>query len=69
MAERLGNVLYWFGSGVSLIVGCGTLLAISYQYFEKGDDEIALIILMFGAPICIGSWLFGRVCRYVLAGR
>jgi hypothetical protein len=66
MVERLGNVLYWAASIVaSLLIGFAVWGF--NQNFGQGqqDHPFQWMALILGAII----WLFGRACRYVLAGR
>lgn len=63
MIGRLANVLYWAGCGVAAVFAlCVAMVAIS-----PGSDAV-----LYGAvyAFCgVAAWLFGRACRYVLAGR
>ena len=64
MLERLGNVLYWVATGVAVIaLGFGIALAIQPNAYNPTG------LVLFGAAIGLVVWLFGRACRYILAGR
>jgi hypothetical protein len=79
VAARLGNVLYWIATAFAIL-----FLALAIYgylenpkrppfpyvwyvfrdpYFDAAIPEIAMSIL------AVMSYAFGRVCRYVLAGR
>lgn len=67
--EHLGNVLYWGCSSIAVLFALafpGTLIEAL-----RNEHESAEIIFAVGIPLLISAllfWLFGRVCRYVLAG-
>jgi hypothetical protein len=62
MAAKLGNILYWLGCVVAVL-----LFAVgAFVWFNRthpGDLVTTLILIGLGAIV----WLVGRVCRYVLA--
>lgn len=63
MVARLGDVLYWALSGLSgLIVIFGAFANLK----SHPPDWETFLIAVAGAFLV---WLFGRACRYVLAGR
>lgn len=68
--SRLGNVLYWGGSiiAVLLIVGgiAGFIIGISNG---KNDGELFLIVTLYLFAPAIAIWLLGRAARYVLSGK
>jgi hypothetical protein len=59
MAARLGDVLYWIACVVATTVGGFAAYALT---FPGGEPSVI-------ATIAGAIWLFGRGCRYVLAGR
>ncbi|KAA0583359.1 hypothetical protein FZ983_01715 [Azospirillum sp. B21] len=62
MIARLGNVLYWAGCGIAvLILIFAALLATE---LESGQRWNALSV----ALMAVAPWLLGLACRYVLAG-
>jgi hypothetical protein len=66
MIVRLGNVLYWFGCGVAvLILVIGVLQLITEGSTRSG--EIWIVIGFIIAALIV--WLIGRSCRYVLSGK
>ena len=68
MSARLGNVLYWLGCIVT--VPCAIWVIVNAWVLTSGSSvpgENARQILIAGS-VGIGAWLFGRACRYVLAG-
>lgn len=65
MAARLGDVLYWVGC--ALAAGCLALFA--WLGVDDPRPETRTIAFAVGAGGALMIWLFGRACRYVLAGR
>jgi hypothetical protein len=62
MIERLGNVLYWLGCGLAvLLAGLAILMA-------WNAPEPVLAAIFFGVPAVV-SWLIGCASLYILAGR
>lgn len=70
MIERLANVLYWGFSGIAILILCfaAYLLVFATNWESAGLENLAFIMGFFAAA-AVGSWLIGRACRYVLAGR
>jgi hypothetical protein len=64
MIGRLGNVLYWAGCGFALVFAVGGLTAA----INEKDIVFRLTLLATGIVAALIAWLFGRACRYVLAG-
>lgn len=62
MLGRFGNVLYWTFSGLAALLAYGA--AFNY-FFADGEKDLAIIFSILSAL----AWLFGRACRYVLAGK
>jgi hypothetical protein len=64
---RLGNVLYWTGNCAAILLaslgGIGFIIALMNK---AGEGMILSPILVVFA---VFTWLFGRACLYVLAGR
>jgi len=67
MAARFGNVLYWMANTVAVfmlvsgaIIGSAVLMHPSFGSHNA---------MLFPFAIAFGTWLFGRACLYVLAGR
>ena len=62
MLARLGNVLYWTGCllGILLVVAAVAL------YSDAPMDRLHSAIYI---GLAVVVWLIGRACRYVLAGR
>jgi hypothetical protein len=66
MVARLGNVLYWIGCGVAvLLVASGIMLWVGEGYTRSDHGIPGLIGFAVMAVLC---WLIGRACRYVLSG-
>ena len=63
MIGRLGQVLYWgfTGFGAILVLIAGLVL-----YMGNSDAPVVATVCAFAAGL---SWLIGRACLYVLAGR
>jgi hypothetical protein len=64
MLARLGDVLYWAACGLAVLF---LLLSASVVVFGEGDSRTFGIT--WTAVLGVLVWLFGRACRYVLAGR
>jgi hypothetical protein len=64
MAERIGNVLYWLGCIIAVLVsGLGIFLYV-VEGHGRSDGLIMLIIFLVLATV---PWLIGRAFRYVLS--
>jgi hypothetical protein len=65
MAERIGNIVYWFCSivaAISLAIG----ISVWFLNFREGTE--AYSILAVSSMVAFLVWIFGRAIRYVLAG-
>jgi hypothetical protein len=64
MLARLGDVLYWAGCllGILLVVA-----AVALYNVGTGGDKVVIPPILIGFAVVV--WLIGRACRYVLAGR
>ena len=62
MLARLGNVLYWTGCLLGIL-----LVAAAVAFL--GTIKPAEIVLVSAFLLGLGVWLIGWACRYVLAGR
>jgi hypothetical protein len=59
-AQRLGDVLYWFGCGIAVVaLGSGVYVFI--------DTNASGLLIVFGVAAVV-IWLIGRAFRYVLSG-
>jgi hypothetical protein len=65
MAARLGDVLYWAGSTIALLL---VAFGLGLAGIEKSSEAQLWILGIFGV-LAVITWLLGRACRYVLAGR
>jgi hypothetical protein len=61
MLARLGDVLYWVGCLLAVL-----LVAAAIAYYNFGDIRLAELLLVIGIAVI---WMIARACRYVLAGR
>lgn len=61
--SRLGDVLYWAGNIVSLILFAGA----TWVLIDTGDRRLGFFIFVFAPAILV--WVVGRACRYVLSDR
>lgn len=66
MAARFGEVLYWLGAGVAILFA---LAALGVFYMPSGNPVDLYITAGIFGGIALVAWLFGRACRYILAGR
>jgi hypothetical protein len=66
MLARLGDVLYWLGCGIAVVI-----LAAGAWLVLGGDliPENRSVVLAICIGCALAAWLIGRVCRYVLGGR
>ena len=84
MADRLGEVLYWFFTSLALV--CAAIMAIGlvFNWRMATDAVVAILVpnvmlmvlggvlpaaLVFVTLVVVFLYLLGRACRYVLAGR
>jgi hypothetical protein len=67
MAAGLGNILYWIGCGLAIL-----LLLAGVVSVVKFSDDLGLVyaILLFVMYVVTAAiiWGVGRMLRYVLAG-
>jgi hypothetical protein len=67
MAERLGNVLYWVANTVAiLLLVSGAIMGWAELRIGNPSNYDGMIFSFF---LVLGTWLLGRACRHVLAGR
>jgi hypothetical protein len=64
MLARLGDVLYWTGWLLSILL---VVAAVAFYILGSGGDKVVIPPLLIGLAVVV--WLIGRACRYVLAGR
>jgi hypothetical protein len=62
MLARLGDVLYWAGCLLAVL-----LVAAAIAYYNFGDIKLFELLILIGLAVIV--WMIGRACRYVLAGR
>jgi hypothetical protein len=65
MIVRLGNVLYWIGCAIAILI---LIVGAWRWYIElrfRSDQFIGLFIYVVPAVI---AWVVGRACRYVFSG-
>lgn len=61
MIERLGNVIYWAGSGLGIIFFALAAMA----WYSAVETAFVVILVIIGLLV----WLTGRAVLYILAGR
>jgi len=61
--ERLGNVVYWLCTGVTVLV---VVRAIANEINGPPGDRGFTILFLVSAFVV---WLIGRAARYILTGR
>ena len=62
MLARLGDVLYW--AGCLLVV---LLVAAAIAYYNLEYIKLAELLIVIGIAVIV--WMIALACRYVLAGR
>jgi hypothetical protein len=62
MLARLGNVLYWTGCLLGILLVAAAVALYSPDYMDRVHSAIYI-------GLAVVVWLIGRACRYVLAGR
>ena len=70
--QRLGNVLYWLGCIGAAIMAIGVLSVLAAFGGSFGGVSSPAETIFFGgisAFLALLSWLIGRACKYVLAGK
>jgi hypothetical protein len=66
MAERLGNALYWTATLIAAILAGLALWTMTWP----ATQGLANHPFQWAALVLAGIiWLFGRLCRYVIAGK
>ena len=67
MLARLGDVLYWTGCllGILLVAAAVAFYNLAANITPK--DMTLVLAILIGLGLIV--WLIGRACRYVLAGR
>lgn len=68
MAARVGQVLYWIGCGIAVLLlvpsGCLVVTAVDHGLSSSGWF---FLVLTTGAAVL--AWAIGRALLYILAGR
>jgi hypothetical protein len=68
MLARLGDVLYWLGSGIAIVIlAFGAWLVLRGNLGGRPEDWWIVPAIFIG--YALAAWLIGRACRYVLAGK
>ena len=65
MAERIGNIVYWFCcvvAAISLAVGG----SVWFMNFREGTTAYSLLAVSLIVALLV--WIIGRAIRYVLTG-
>ena len=67
MIARVGNVLYWTANGVAILLASLGVVGLVISLINKASEGMILspTVIVFA----ILTWLAGRACLYVLAGR
>ena len=66
MAERIGNIVYWFCCFVAAICFASGV-SVWFLNFREGTDAYSLLAVSFMVAFLV--WLIGRALRYVFAGK
>jgi hypothetical protein len=67
MLARLGDVLYWLGCGIAVVLlACGVILYAVDRDPSAGGWWFPYAVI---GVLAVAAWLIGRACRYVLGGR
>ncbi len=71
MVARLGDVLYWFFTGMAVLTVVAlviiTIIDLTSGKGGYGLEEIAITASIGAFSVIL--YMIGRACRYVLAGR
>ena len=67
MIARVGNVLYWTGNGIAILLASVGAIGFVISLINKAGEGMILSPIII--VIAIFFWLAGRACLYVLAGR
>jgi hypothetical protein len=66
MAERIGNVIYWFAcivAGLTVLAGIAVYVGEGYRRSDGAWVTVGFFVAAFV------FWLIGRAVRYILAAR
>jgi hypothetical protein len=69
MAARLGEVIYWFGCGIAILLIGGPPAMIFYNWTNNNLGQVDSVGLSIIFACGIIAWLVGRAAKYVLAGK
>ena len=67
MAAGLGNVFYWIGSGLAILLLLAGVVSVVKNWNELGLVYDVLLFVMFVVTAGV-VWAIGRMLRYALAG-
>jgi hypothetical protein len=67
MIARVGNVLYWTGNGIAILLASLGAIGFVISLINKAGDGLILFPITIVVALLI--WLAGRACLYVFAGR
>ncbi len=65
MLVRLGNVIYWLGCAIAVIL---FIVAIFGAFAANESSANRITIAVLSALAGLAAWVIGRACKYVLAG-
>jgi hypothetical protein len=70
MLVWIGMALYWLATAVAVFLALGTVVVLILGAFDmwgfKSEDNILEAFVFIPAFLI---WLFGRACRYFMAGK
>ena len=66
MAERIGNIVYWFCCFVAAICFASGV-SVWFLNFREGTEAYSLLAVAFMVAFLV--WVIGRSLRYVFAGK
>ena len=66
MAARIGNVLYWLGCAIAVVIA---VFAVAIYIVDGRTHSDGLIVFAVFLAAAIISWVIGRALQYILSAR
>ena len=68
MPARLGQVIYWFATGIAALTLMFCVVMTGFIHFGSNENFYQYIAIALIAVAGVFTWLVGKGVRYVLAG-